>query len=234
MWSARCFYQILTKTGVPWKSSYKSPVSNFVGIRPVATALICADIWTNGYDRDNRHFPRLRERAWKEYNICKKWICFRPQWKRRGGTQAYCVFSVLKTLGGCPVTNNSACCGPNLKRHLAGLRTWGRKRIHFTKGRVHFLIWYDGQSTKARLKVKGKGKGYPITGHEDPEGEQMYSSTIPSASVLDGGGCSTPRPGRFTPGKDPVPIVQEAGWAPGPVWTGAEDLTPLGFDPLPV
>ena len=30
---------------------------------------------------------------------------------------------------------------------------------------------------------------------------------------------STPRP-QFTPGKDPVPIVQEAGWAPGPVWTG--------------
>ena len=28
----------------------------------------------------------------------------------------------------------------------------------------------------------------------------------------------TPRP-LFTPGKDPVPIVQEAGWAPGPVWT---------------
>ena len=23
----------------------------------------------------------------------------------------------------------------------------------------------------------------------------------------------------FTPGKDPVPIVQEAGWVPGPVWT---------------
>ena len=24
----------------------------------------------------------------------------------------------------------------------------------------------------------------------------------------------------FTPGEDPVPIAQEAGWAPGPVWTG--------------
>ena len=24
----------------------------------------------------------------------------------------------------------------------------------------------------------------------------------------------------FTPGKDPVPILQEAGWAPGPVWMG--------------
>ena len=30
----------------------------------------------------------------------------------------------------------------------------------------------------------------------------------------------------FTPGKDPVPIVREAGWAPGPVWTGAENLDP--------
>jgi hypothetical protein len=32
---------------------------------------------------------------------------------------------------------------------------------------------------------------------------------------------STPRP-HFTPGKDPVPILQEAGWAPGPVWTGVK------------
>ena len=27
------------------------------------------------------------------------------------------------------------------------------------------------------------------------------------------------------------PIVQEAGWASGPVWTGAENLAPPGFDP---
>jgi hypothetical protein len=40
---------------------------------------------------------------------------------------------------------------------------------------------------------------------------------------------SAPRPGRFTPGKDPVPIVQEAGWATGPVWTGAENLAPTGI-----
>jgi len=33
----------------------------------------------------------------------------------------------------------------------------------------------------------------------------------------------------FTPGKDPVPIVQEAGWAPGPVWTGAENLALTGI-----
>jgi len=38
----------------------------------------------------------------------------------------------------------------------------------------------------------------------------------------------TPRP-LFTSGKDPVPIVQEAGWASGPVWTGAENLAPTGI-----
>ena len=32
---------------------------------------------------------------------------------------------------------------------------------------------------------------------------------------------STPR-AHFTPGIDPVPILQEARWAPGPVWTGGK------------
>jgi hypothetical protein len=44
-----------------------------------------------------------------------------------------------------------------------------------------------------------------------------------------GGGWSAPRPGRFTPGKDSVPIVQEAGWAPGPVLTCAKNLAPTGI-----
>jgi hypothetical protein len=38
-----------------------------------------------------------------------------------------------------------------------------------------------------------------------------------------------PRPGRYTPGNDPVPIVQEAGWAPGPVWGDAEYLASTGI-----
>jgi hypothetical protein len=33
-------------------------------------------------------------------------------------------------------------------------------------------------------------------------------------------------PAALYPGKDPVPIVQEAGWAPGSVWTSAENLAP--------
>ena len=50
-------------------------------------------------------------------------------------------------------------------------------------------------------------KGHPMTGHEGLEGEQIYSSTLPSTSALDVGGGATPRPGRFTPTKDPVLIV---------------------------
>jgi len=40
-----------------------------------------------------------------------------------------------------------------------------------------------------------------------------------------------PRP-HLIPGKGPVPIVQEAGWASGPVWTGAEILAPTGIQSL--
>jgi hypothetical protein len=42
---------------------------------------------------------------------------------------------------------------------------------------------------------------------------------------------ATPRP--FYPREYLVPIVQQAGWAQGPVWTGAENLAPtgVGFDP---
>ena len=43
-------------------------------------------------------------------------------------------------------------------------------------------------------------------------------------AALEGGGWvvrSTPRP-YFAPAKEPVPILQEAGWAPGPVWTGGK------------
>jgi len=43
------------------------------------------------------------------------------------------------------------------------------------------------------------------------------------------GGWSMACPDRLTPGRDQVLIVQEAGWAPGPVWTGAENLAPTGI-----
>jgi hypothetical protein len=52
--------------------------------------------------------------------------------------------------------------------------------------------------------------------------------------VLEGGGWSAPCPGRFIPEKDLIPTVQEAEWAPGPVWTYVKNLAPPGFDPWTV
>jgi hypothetical protein len=49
------------------------------------------------------------------------------------------------------------------------------------------------------------------------------------SSALDGVGGQRHVPVAFTSGKDPVPIVQEAGWAPGTVWIGAENFAPNGI-----
>ena len=41
-------------------------------------------------------------------------------------------------------------------------------------------------------------------------------------SALDGLGDQPHAPAASSPRKDPVPIVQEPGWAPGPVWKGGK------------
>ena len=56
-------------------------------------------------------------------------------------------------------------------------------------------------------KGKGKGKFYPRTGHESPEGEQRYRSTLSLTSALDGVGGQRHVPAALPPGKDPVPIL---------------------------
>jgi len=49
-----------------------------------------------------------------------------------------------------------------------------------------------------------RGEAQPRTGHEGPEGQQMYSSNLSLKSALDRSGCSTPRPGLFyLPGQTP-------------------------------
>ena len=63
----------------------------------------------------------------------------------------------------------------------------------------------------------------PLTAHRWSKGIFLFFLDHDTRSGL--GVSVTPRP-LFTPGKDPVPIFQEAGWAPGPVWTGGENLAP--------
>ena len=72
----------------------------------------------------------------------------------------------------------------------------------------------------------------PCTGRTAHRGSRGIAVPFHDHGTRRGWGVSvTPRP-FFIPGKDPVPIVQEAGWAPGPVWTGAEDLAPTGIRSL--
>jgi len=73
---------------------------------------------------------------------------------------------------------------------------------------LFMTVLYERPSyVRHKREPKGKGKVHPRTDHQGPEGEQMYSTTLPSTSALVGGGWTTPRPGCFTPVKDPVPIV---------------------------
>jgi hypothetical protein len=64
-------------------------------------------------------------------------------------------------------------------------------------------------------------RSYPSTCHEGASEERSYSSYSFSTSALYESELSASRPGRALPPwkVPPVPIVQEAGWAPEPVWT---------------
>jgi hypothetical protein len=64
-------------------------------------------------------------------------------------------------------------------------------------------------------------KSSPVTRHGGAWGKRRYSSYSFTTSALDGGEWSASHPGRALPLEKgpPVPIVQEAGWAPEPVWT---------------
>jgi hypothetical protein len=62
----------------------------------------------------------------------------------------------------------------------------------------------------------------PLRSIEAHLGDRRYSSYSFLTSALEGGGeWSASRPGRaLPPGREPpVPTVQEARWAPEPVWT---------------
>jgi len=52
----------------------------------------------------------------------------------------------------------------------------------------------------------------------------MCSFPLSLTSALDGVGGQRNAPAALAAGKDPSPIVQEAGWASEPVWAGAENL----------
>jgi hypothetical protein len=87
--------------------------------------------------------------------------------------------------------------------HLVAFFIWLQFKFQFSAiPTVHVIL---------ALNDLGKGKIHP-------------KQAVLLTSVLDGNGWSTPQPSCFTTGADPIPFVYEAGWAPGLVWMGVENL----------
>jgi hypothetical protein len=94
---------------------------------------------------------------------------------------------------------------------------------------------FDVRTVTRRLRLKIKCTNFPkqILPYNRPRRPTgvaeayLYSFFIHGArweQVVN----ATPRP-LYPRERDPVPIVQEAAWAPGPVWTGAEYLVLTGI-----
>jgi hypothetical protein len=99
--------------------------------------------------------------------------------------------------------------------------------LYHTNQKVTDICFYhqNEHSSSTTRKVKRSPYNRPRRAHRGSRGIALLIVDLGARR----GGWSAPRPGRFTPGKYPVPIVQEAGWAPGPVWTCAKNLAPTGI-----
>ena len=60
----------------------------------------------------------------------------------------------------------------------------------------------------------------------------MRAQTFSLTSPLERDKCLRQVPPTTSQERDPVPIVQRAGWVPGPVWMGAACLVPIGVRSL--
>ena len=84
------------------------------------------------------------------------------------------------------------------------------------------------------VKSKGKGKFHPIAGHEGPEGEQRYSSTLSLTSSLDGWVVNATLRPLYPPERPGTHCI--GGWVgPRAGLNGCgKSRPPLGFDPRTV
>jgi len=106
-----------------------------------------------------------------------------------------------------------------------------RSYLLYTRQFVRFMevMWPLASRVSARKRTNCRVWVSPFHRPRRPLGRvEVYLYSIFDLGRNDWGVSVTPRP-HLTHGKDPVPIVQEAGWASGPVWTGAENLAPTGI-----
>jgi hypothetical protein len=83
--------------------------------------------------------------------------------------------------------------------------------------------------TQKKIKVTLVQALRLCTGRTAHRGSRCIALLIHNHGTRRGRGVNVTSRPLFTPGKDPILIVHVAGWAPGPVWTGAENLAPTGI-----
>jgi len=81
-------------------------------------------------------------------------------------------------------------------------------------------------------RAQVKGKLHLGTDHDGPQRENRHSSIISLILALDGGQWSTPRTGRYTPGKETrYPLYSRMGWPHGRSRRVRKISPPPEFDP---
>ena len=119
----------------------------------------------------------------------------------------------------------------NKEPHLLHHREWNPESFGFQPV-LEYLYWDTWQTFLLDSKVKGKCNLVQAlrlcTDRMAHRGSRGLALLFHNHDTRAWGVSLTPWP-LFTSEKEPVSLVQEAGWAPGSVWTGAENLAPTGI-----
>jgi hypothetical protein len=125
-------------------------------------------------------------------------------------------YSVLKaTLQGwsqasCGILPLILCLGRKGGNQVQFGKKWAKGQVKSFIAEACTYIW-----SKKDILYKSRGKGHPRIGHEGPEGEQRYGSTLPLTSALDGVGGQHHAPAALPPRKAQYPLYRKLGGPQG-------------------
>jgi len=111
-----------------------------------------------------------------------------------------------------------------LKHKYLDINPWREKGQKNTYATTFSIL-----TIKVKVKVTLVQSLRLCTGRTAHTGSRGIALHFHDHGTRRGWGVSVTSRPLFTRGKDSVPIVQEAGWAPRTVWTGAENLVPIGI-----
>jgi hypothetical protein len=139
--------------------------------------------------------------------------------KEKGHRRVFCLCGLYLVVD--DAANSRSWARPARRRYAA---SWIENGTDARQAATsHFVMWCN--FTCYRVKCTLEQVLRLCTGRTAHTGSRGIALLFHDHGTRRWGVNVAPRP-LFTPKKDPVPIVQEAGWAAGPDWTGAANLAP--------